>query len=69
MLPLKLHVNFKCKMFFNNSIPLSMDVTFDFEISPPLSFGSNKGKVYNVADVSVIAAIVEVFTLSYHRTS
>jgi hypothetical protein len=58
-------------MLFNNSIPLFMDATFDLETSspPPLSFTSNKGKVYIVVNVSVITIVVKVSTSSNLRTS
>jgi hypothetical protein len=46
-----------------------MDVTFDPETFPPLSFASNKGKVYIVVDVNVTVAIIEASTSSYPRTS
>ncbi len=47
-----------------------MDATFDPKtFSPPLFFTSNKGKVYIVVNVSVIATVVEVSILSNLGTS
>jgi hypothetical protein len=45
-------------MFFNDSIPFSMDVVFHHEKFPPPSFASNKGKVSIVADVSVVILLL-----------
>jgi hypothetical protein len=57
-------------MLFSNLIPLFMDATFDPKtFSPPLFFTSNKGKVYIVVNVSVIATVVEVSILSNLGTS